>query len=255
MRWQFAAILFVVAVAAVLPCESWAEPDCPQDSVPSGTMCIDTYEASVWKTTDALLVRKIRKGSATLQDLTSAGAIQLGLAEGDLVAAGCPASGNGCTAFYAVSVKGVQPASRINWFQAAAAARNAGKRLPTNAEWQVAALGTPDGLPCRVTGGPVLTGTDGCVSDVGAFDMVGNVSEWVADWVPLSTACPGWTQPGFPPFSDDSMCLAGANSSFGPGALFRGGDFNQGTGAGVFAINGTANPFFAVHDTGFRAAR
>ncbi|HLB87175.1 MAG TPA: hypothetical protein VJK29_05930, partial [Terriglobales bacterium] len=183
MRWQFAAVLFVVAVAAVLPCESWAEPDCPQDSVPSGTICIDTYEASVWKTTDALLVRKIRKGSATLQDLTSAGAIQLGLMAGDLVAAGC-------------------------------------------------------------------------VSDVGAFDMVGNLSEWVADWVPLSTACPGWAQPGFPSLSDDSMCLAGANSGFGPGALFRGGDFSLGTGAGVFAINGLNNPFLDVHGAlGFRAAR
>src|SRR5439155_21423530 len=157
--------------------------------------------------------------------------------------------GNGCTAFYAVSIEGVQPAAFISWFQAVAAARNASKRLPTNAEWQAAALGTPDGFPCRVTGGPVVTGTAGCVSDVGAFDMVGNLSEWVADWVPLSTVCPGWIQPGFPPFSDDSMCLAGANSSADPGALFRGGDFTLGTGAGVFAINGLNNPFLDVHST------
>ena len=47
-----------------------------------------------------------------------------------------------------------------------------------------------------------------------------------------------------------------ANSSAGPGALFRGGDFTLGTGAGVFAINGLNNPFLDVHSTiGFRAAR
>jgi Sulfatase-modifying factor enzyme 1 len=110
-----------------------------------------------------------------------------------------------------VSIPGVTPAAKVSWFQALAAARNSGKRLPTNAEWQAAALGTPDGAPCRVTsapGGPLLTGTPGCVSDVGAFDMVGNVWEWVAEWVPISTACPGWLLDGVGFKSDDTNCLA-----------------------------------------------
>src|SRR5712691_11542219 len=122
-----------------------------------------------------------------------AGAIQHG-ATGDDYGSGCPPTGNGCVNFYAVSIPGVTPSGFITWFQAAAAARNSGKRLPTNAEWQAAALGTSDGAPCNVSSGSVaVTGTAGCVSDVGAFDMVGNLSEWVADWVPRSTfPCGSW---------------------------------------------------------------
>lgn len=235
-------------------------PACPKDSIPSGTICIDKYEASVWKTTDPRLIRSIRAGSVSLDDLKQAGAaVQLGVSEGDLSAAGCPVGGNGCTDIYAVSIPGVTPATRISWFQAVAASRNAGKRLPTNAEWQAAALGTPDGAPCRIgsaPGGPLVTGTLGCTSDVGAFDMVGNVWEWVADWVPLSTACPGWLVDGVGFVSDDTNCLAGASTTFAPGALFRGGDFTSGAGAGVYAVNGANSPFKACCDAlGFRAAR
>lgn len=58
--------------------------------------------------------------------------------------------------------------------------------------------------------------------------MVGNVTEWTADWVPQSTACPGWSG-----FSGDTMCLSGASTTaFGPGALLRGGFFFGGTNAG-----------------------
>jgi len=32
------------------------------------------------------------------------------------------------------------------------------------------------------------------------------------------------------------MCLAGADETFGPGALFRGGDFGFGTAAGAVCI-------------------
>jgi hypothetical protein len=112
---------------------------------------MDKYEASVWNLapvtnakTKAKLVASIQSGTATLAMLQSGGAVQVGLAPGDLAAAGCPVSGNGCIDVYAVSIAGVLPAGYVSWFQAAAAARNSLKRLPTNQEWQVAALGTPD---------------------------------------------------------------------------------------------------------------
>jgi hypothetical protein len=116
---------------------------CPTDSVPSGTVCVDKYEASVWETTNAKLVAKIRAGTATLIDLISAGAQQRGVL-GDDYGPECPATGNGCTNVYAVSIAGVVPSRFLTWFQAVAAARNSGKRLAASAEWQAAALGTPD---------------------------------------------------------------------------------------------------------------
>lgn len=223
---------------------------CPVSMVRSGSICIDKYEASVWETTNAALIAKIKAGTATLAEL-QANATQRGVSSGDLAANGCPNTGNGCKDFYAVSIVGVTPSMYITWFQAAAAARNSGKRLPTNQEWQVAALGTSDVAPCIVSaGGPGVTGTAGCVSDVGAYDMVGNLWEWVADWVPASTACPGWGA-----FSDDLMCLSGASTTVtGPGALIRGG-WSAGAAAGVFAVYGSYGPSNSFDDVGFRCAR
>lgn len=69
----------------------------------------------------------------------------------------------------------------------------AGKRLPTAAEWHLAALGTPDdsgqsAVSCLLSGNwPMSPGPAGfgqeCVSAVGAYDMIGNVWEWVSDEV------------------------------------------------------------------------
>ena len=235
---------------------------CPPDSVRAGAICIDKYEASVWKVppTQTTLIGKIQGGTVKLTDLTSAegaaaGVIHLGLASGDLVAAGCPDTGNGCVDFHAVSIAGVTPSAFVTWFQAAATARNTRKRLPTNQEWQVAALGTPDDTRCNVDEYSLkVTNTGsllGCVSDVGAFDMVGNIYEWVADWVPRSTAC-------VPSLfgTNDQNCLAGASTASGPGALLRGGGiYDNGPLAGVFAIEGSVIPSYTDAQIGFRAVR
>jgi hypothetical protein len=226
-----------------------ATAGCPSSMVSSGPICIDKYESSVWETTNAAVIRKIKAGTVTLGELQAAGAIQRGAANDDYGT--CPITGNGCVNAYAVSIPGVTPSRFLTWFQATAAARNAGKRLPTNAEWQATALGTPDGAPCNVSSGAVgLTGTAGCVSDVGAFDMVGGLYEWVADWVPLSTTC----VPVLFGTNDDN-CLAGASETAGPGALIRGGAFNAGAGTGVFAVSGVNTPSSANGFIGFRAAR
>src|SRR5262249_33343623 len=149
----------------------------------------------------------------------------------------------------AMSLPSEIPSANITWFQAQEACANAGKRLPTSAEWQVGANGTPD------TGGagkgttarhnhPLLPRTpptgsrSGCVSARGAFDMVGNLFEWVADWVPSSPTCPGWGG-----FSDDLMCLSGASTSaHGPGALLRGADSGGFAAAGPLAVQGFFGP-------------
>jgi len=242
---------------------------CPVDAVVSGAGCMDKYEASVWRvpnptTTNAALVRRIQLGKATQADLTAGGATQLGTASDDY--APCTHNGQNCANdIYAVSLPAVFPSASITWFQAQEACANAGKRLPTSAEWQVAANGTPDPGPdngttdCNSVGVfPTLTTPTGarssCVSARGAFDMVGNVAEWVADWVPASTSCPGWAG-----FSDDDMCLAGASTerTF-PGALLRGGAFAVlgGPLAGPLAVRATMPPSLTVTSfIGFRCVR
>jgi formylglycine-generating enzyme required for sulfatase activity len=226
---------------------------------------MDKYEASLWfvPAEQTTLIKKIQRGTVTLEDLTSTGAVQLGLAAGDLAANGCPANGNGCTNVYAVSISGVTPAGFVTWFQAAAAARNSLKRLPTNQEWQAAALGTPDGAPCNVGPGGAVVSTGsapGCVSDVGAFDMVGNFWERVAEWVDFADGCV--TQSAT--FGDDLSCVGGPGqtSPVGnkPAVMMRGGFFGPlalggGTHAGVFAVRANVTPDFAPDGIGFRCAR
>src|SRR5262249_6245537 len=177
--------------------------------------------------TNADLVTGIQVGMATQADLMAGGATQLGTASADY--APCTDNGQNCTNdIYAVSLPSVLPSAFITWFQAQEACANAGKRLPTSAEWQVGGDGRPGPGPdngttdCNVGDGATVvnnalpTGArSSCVSARGAFDMVGNLAEWVADWVPASTNCPGWAG-----FSNDDMCLAGASTtSTAPGAL------------------------------------
>jgi formylglycine-generating enzyme required for sulfatase activity len=259
MRVLFISGFFVLEL--VLP--AWTHGvlfNCPPDAVVAGRTCVDTYEASVWLTTDATVIEKIRAGTVTLAEL-QAGAIRKG-ASGDDYGPECPENGNDCQLEFAVSLAGVTPSRFLTWFQAVAACRNAGKRLLSNAEWQAAALGTPDpgNAPestndCNTKSeGPDMTGERAnCVSNVGAFDLVGNVFEWVADWVPRSTGCGSWGT-----FSDDWQCLAGAaapSPTTQPGALLRGGLFADGTKAGVFAVVGVNQPSHAGSGVGFRCGR
>ena len=119
--------------------------------------------------------------------------------------------------------------------------------------------GTPDPGPdngttdCNTKSEEVVTLTgarSGCVSARGAFDMVGNLQELVADWVAAPTFCPGWAS-----FSNDQMCLAGAATDRNfPGALIRGGWFASGPAAGPFAVTAFP-PFRATSFVGVRCVR
>ncbi|MDH5720813.1 MAG: formylglycine-generating enzyme family protein [Spirochaetia bacterium] len=159
---------------------------CPDDMVDMGTYCIDKYEASA--DTSRVIATALN------------GAIDRG-------------TGSTTDAIYAAqSASGTDPYVNITWFDAARACAAAGKRLPTNQEWQIAAMGTPDNFgsgindACNVNSGVVPSGSSAavhpsgtgahktgtaanCISnpfsdraDDGVYDMVGNVVEWTADW-------------------------------------------------------------------------
>ncbi len=258
------------AVALLLTNTAWAAGPpsgplrrCPVDAVVSGAGCMDKYEAGVWRVPDPLgagrdIVRRIRQGTATAALLAAAGATELGVSPG-LDYAPCANSGQNCADdVYAVSLPAVTPSAKLTWFQAQAACENAGKRLPSNAEWQAAVAGSPDPgeddgtSDCNTASVFHASATGsrtGCVSTRGAFDMVGNLYEWVADWVPQSSACASWGG------VDDDQCFAGAATTGEPAALLRGGSFFSRSLAGPLAILGTNSPFGANFVIGFRCVR
>jgi formylglycine-generating enzyme required for sulfatase activity len=262
---MYRSLVMVIGIGSLcfLLAPSALAAKCPKDSVGVGNVCVDLYEASVWEIPagNKGLINKVQQGNATLAGLT-AGGTQRGV--GGIDDYPCDDNGNDCDTIYAVSLAGVKPSADLTWFQAQQACANAGKRLLRNGEWQMAAAGTPDpgtdndSTDCNITddgfpaNDPVNTGSrSACVSRWGAFDMVGNVWEWVEDWAPLSTTCVGELFSG----TSDNNCLAGASTTTGPGALIRGGTFLFGSNAGVFAVSGFFQPSVTFEDIGFRCAR
>jgi formylglycine-generating enzyme required for sulfatase activity len=268
------AVIAVAGVVALLAGPAWAgwpgDPaKCKPDAVKAGSVCMDKYEASVWEIpatnpagkSNKKLIGKVQNGKATLADLTAGGATQISPSWSCSPAfpGTFPANGQWTAPLYAVSIPGVHPTACVTWFQAQQACANSRKRLPSNGEWQMAVAGTPEGAASDDGATQCNTGTAGyavdtgsrsaCVSGWGAFDMVGNVYEWVADWVPRSTVCDSWAG------SSDHQCLAGAGTTGEPGALFRGGSFSDGDGAGPFAVYGNNQPSDSNIDLGFRCAR
>jgi hypothetical protein len=256
---------------------------CPPDAVKVGGVCVDTYEASVWQIDPANtpLVRRVQAGRATLADLTAAGAAPISASACNLAGfpAGFPQTGNWTAlpgsnppspGIYAVSIPGAPPSRCITWFQANQACLLSGKRLLTNREWQGAVAGTPDagvaddGATTCVTSavGPASTGSRArCKSAWGAFDMIGNVSEWVGDWADRSVSCTSWPAA----FGADFSCVGGPGTTFAPGqesgtlslpgAFVRGGAAIDGAGAGAFAVDAGVNPSLRSNVIGFRCAR
>jgi hypothetical protein len=202
--------------------------------VSAGAVCIDKYEASVWS--------------------SPTGGTQFGVNADDYP---CNDNGQDCKGkIFARSVAGVTPSGFITWFQAQQALANSGKRLPSNAEWQQAVAGTPEGQCNRSDGVVQATGIfSDCVSDWGAFDMVGNVGEWVADWGEEAGGCANWPAA----YGSDLSCIGRADTQSStrlPGALIRGGFFMAGASAGPFSVNAVNEPLGAGASTlGFRGVR
>lgn len=177
-----------------------------------------------------------------------------------------------------VSKPGAQPWRFVSQHDAKVLCEKAGKHLPTAQEWYLAAMGTNDhseaftGDGCNLArnraDGVALSGEGyRCISDVGAFDMVGNVWEWVAEEVkggvwddrpmPTDGLVDGVDAAGMPfktrvepdPLFLGDRFWVDVRDTMG---VLRGGYYDSKQNGGVYSVYAASKPGFVGEAVGFR---
>lgn len=169
------------------------------------------------------------------------------------------------------SIDGKLPWTNVTQVQAGELCARAKKRLPSSDEWYAAVRGTPDNpAVCALDRDLSPTGAlPDCRSGVGAFDMVGNVWEWVSDVV-ADGELGGKDMPGSgfvseidtdgTPRTSSSTPSAVYNDDYvwtngsGSYAVMRGGFHRGRSDAGIYSMHAAVSPQFASPAIGFRCA-
>lgn len=154
------------------------------------------------------------------------------------------------------SLESNHPISNISWEDANSYAQWAGKRLPTEAEWEFAARGGNKSKNYTYSGGNELEkvawhaeNSDGKPhpvgkknpNELGIFDMSGNVKEWCADW-----------------YSEDYYSFSTSDNPQGPitgeRKVFRGSSWFSQAATIRLTIRGHNISSFYIDNLGFRCA-
>ena len=222
---------------------------CPSGMVEVSTIpnisCVDTYEASAKDTCPTLVPEQM---IATKQNLEDSRCV-------------------------IESKKDATPWRFITRDQAMQMCARSGKRLPTSAEWYAISLGmTNVESGCNVSQKSISkTGAfTECYAPSGAYDLVGNVWEWVSDdvinGVHNEIPVPGT---GFVTqvdangiatvVSDISSDLFDADYFWsrtdGAFGMIRGGYYDSGTDGGVYTVHADTPPTTAGTGIGFRCVK